>query len=308
MGKYDLGINLAKEISSYIKTTGKGLLQTRPKGTINIEGLRYIPENVGDVIKISRKAPSVQELATLTREEGLKMLEGAKGVKSFNASRQNIELQINGNKYNGQFIGGGGSKSAYQVLINNEEACVLLPSGGWAGALYEPQNTMKLKEMGLLTNDYCKIIKANVDGIDIPALITKPYNKHSFKIFDGKNANDLLDNYINPSQINEGTLPDICSGLISDVKQLADNHIVLGSDSINLALKDGKLRLYLNDLPYEKLTDKTIPSKELAQRYLIDTLDVIQARFSWNAYESNPTLQKLGNYKFLKKFVNDLLK
>lgn len=211
--------------------------------------------------------------------------------------------------FSGQFIGGGGSKSAYKVSINNEEVCVLLPSGGnWKDAMYEAENVMKLKEKGFLANDYCKIIKVDVDGQEIPALITKPYDKHSFKILDGKNANDCLDSCINPSQITEETLPVIISDLVADVKKLADNHIIIGSDSINLAFKDNKLRLYLNDLPYETLTDKSMSSQKLAQCYLADALDVLQSWFSWKTFRENPILQKLGDYDFVQKFVEGILK
>lgn len=53
MSKFDLGINLAKEVSASIRIGGKNLLQTRPIGKINIEGLRYAPQEIGDTYKIS---------------------------------------------------------------------------------------------------------------------------------------------------------------------------------------------------------------------------------------------------------------
>lgn len=41
MGKFDLGMNLAKDVSAYVRTSGRSLLQTKPTSNISIEGLRY---------------------------------------------------------------------------------------------------------------------------------------------------------------------------------------------------------------------------------------------------------------------------
>ena len=300
---------LGKKLITMSGTGMKSYFALKPtKTNINIKGLNYVHDKVGDVVKLSKTTPSVQDLRSLTKEEAENLLKDIKKHSPFNASRQQIELEINGTKFNGQFIGGGGTKSAYRVAINNDETCVLLPSGSWGNALYEPENTAKLKELGLLANDYCKIVKVKVDGQMFPALITKPYDKHSFNIFDMKNPNDYLDRYINPAQITENSLPEICSALITDVKKLADNHIDIGSDAVNLAIKDGKLRLFLNDLPYKEMTNNNISSNSLERRYLENVLNSIQARFSWGAYDSNPVLQRMDNIFELEKLVNELLR
>lgn len=61
MGKFDLGVNLAKEVSACVRTSGRSLLQTRPAGKINIEGLRYAPHLEGDVIKITNAEKIITE-------------------------------------------------------------------------------------------------------------------------------------------------------------------------------------------------------------------------------------------------------
>ncbi len=300
-----------KGVQKWCKAAGKGFsvetFQPALKKS-DLIGLKYAPKLEGDVTHFSTKFDSLQQLPIISKEEALEICSQWKGLKAFNHTRQNVELEISGKKYIGQFIGGGGTKSAYKVTINNEELCILLPSGDWGEALNEVANTKKIKELGLLTNDYCQIIKVKADGLTIPALVSKPYDKHSFVIFDKKNPNALLDKYIDVSQINEETLPSICSELVKDVKLLSKNNIALGYDSINLAFKDGKLRLYLNDLPYENLVDKSFSSEKLAQEYLCDALDAIQAMFSYKSLKLNPTLQKLADITDSKQIIDDLLK
>lgn len=60
MGKVDLGINLAKEISAYVRTSGRNLMQ-RPISKINIEGLRYAPETLTDTFKLNKKPISAKD-------------------------------------------------------------------------------------------------------------------------------------------------------------------------------------------------------------------------------------------------------
>ena len=298
-------------VQKWCKASGKGFSVETLRPAIkksDLVGLKYAPQLEGDVTHFSTKFDSLQQLPIISKEEALEICSQWKGLKAFNHTRQNVELEISGKKYIGQFIGGGGTKSAYKVTINDEEMCILLPSGGWGEALNEVANTKKLKDLGLLTNDYCQIIKVNADGQTIPALVSKPYDKHSFIMFDIKNPNTQLDEYIDVAQISEETLPSICSELVKDVKLLSKNNIALGCDSINLAFKDGKLRLYLNDLPYENLVDKSFSSEELAQEYLGNALDALQATYSNKAFRSNPLLEKLADIIDSEKIINDLLK
>lgn len=61
MGKFDLGISLAERCAAYVRAGGKSLLQTRPVGKINIEGLRYAPKLEGDVVNLSKKKIKLDE-------------------------------------------------------------------------------------------------------------------------------------------------------------------------------------------------------------------------------------------------------
>lgn len=299
--------NLADDVAKYVKSCGRScVLQTKPINPNQLKGLHLSPKVIGDTINISKRQ-GVENLITLTKNEAIEILEKSKNIKSFNASNQTVNLEIQGIKTQGQFIGGGMSKSAYRTVINNEDVCVLLPSSGWKDALNEAENVRKLKELGLVTNDYCKIVKVKANGVDIPALITKPYDKHIFKIFDAKNPNNFLDDYIEISNVSEKDLPIIFSDLIKDINLLSKKHIVLGSDCINLAFKDGKLRLFLSDLPYDNLIDLSFSSKKLQEGYLVYALDAFQALFSYKTYNSSPILQAMGDYIGNKKIIESLL-
>lgn len=306
------GINqvfsLADDIARYAKACGKrSVLQTKPINPSQLRGLHLSSKAIGDTLNISKRQ-GAENLITLTKNEAIEILEKSKNIKSFNASNQTVNLEIQGIKTQGQFIGGGMSKSAYRAVINNEEICVLLPSSGWKESLNEAENVRKLKELGLVTNDYCKIVKVKANEMDIPALVTKPYDKHTFKIFDAKNPNNFLDDYIDINSVSEKDLPIIFSDLIKDINLLSKNHIALGDDCINLAFKDGKLRLFLSDLPYDDLIDLSFSSKKLQEKYLEQALDAFQALFSYKTYNNSPILQVMGDYIGNKKIVERLLK
>lgn len=63
MGKFDLGINLAKNASAYVKAIGtKSILHTKPIGHINLQGLKYVPEATNDSIILSETQSFIKKL------------------------------------------------------------------------------------------------------------------------------------------------------------------------------------------------------------------------------------------------------
>ena len=247
-----MGINGIK-FSENIYKYGKRLVEAKPytpKGE-----LRYVsnPQTLG--IGLTK---------SMSKEEAKDFIFN-NSIKTFSMFNQKVKMKINGQEVVGEWIEGGGSKCAYRVKLNGEEVCVLLPHNNWSEAMNEPQNTLAFKKLGLVTNDYCKIIPVEAEGQMIPALVSKPYDKHSFKIFDKKNPNDDLSKYYDLNKVTEDNIEAIFGPLVKDVKTLIDNRVRILPDSFNLALKDGQLRLYLNDLPYNRLfagadiSDKKIP-------------------------------------------------
>lgn len=75
MGKLDLGLTFAEKCAISFRTSGTTLLHTKPRGKINIEGLRYAPKQNGDVVNFScLRKPSVKRLKELQANEGLNKL------------------------------------------------------------------------------------------------------------------------------------------------------------------------------------------------------------------------------------------
>ena len=282
------------KIGENIRKYGKKLVETKP----------YIPK--GNIKYVS---PTQNVSIGLTKSmpiENAKELILNTNIKLFSARDTKVPIKINGKSAIGEWIDGGGSKCAYRVNIDNEEFCILLPHNNWTAAMNEPQNTLVLKKLGLVTNDYCKIIPVEIEGQKIPALISKPYNKHSFKIFDKKNPNDDLSKYYNISKIREDNIEKVFSSLIKDVKILVDNDIRLAYDSFNLALKDGELRLYFNDLPYETLV-KQGDKETRVQRYLEFMLDTIPSSISWHKIKENSFADSLNSMEGQNKIIPKLI-
>ena len=282
------------KITDYIAAYGKKLVETKP----------YIPK--GNLSYVSHPSGNgIALIRSIAKEEAKEILANSR-IRSFSARDRVVSMNINGQNVKGRWIEGGGSKCAYRVNLNEEEVCILLPHQNWSAALNEPQNTMIIKKLGLLTNDYCKIIPVEVDGVKIPALVAKPYDKHSFKIFDKKNPNDALDKYIDINTIKEENIEEIFEPLMKDIKTLIDNNIRLGYDSFNIALKDGKLRLYINDLPYENIVKKG-SKDDLLKLYVDYITDAVAASFSWDAMKKNHFIDSLTSLEGCDKIFPKLL-
>ena len=56
MGKYDLGIDIAKQCANFVKISGKtSILQTKPISKVNIKELKFAPKLKEDIVQISSK-------------------------------------------------------------------------------------------------------------------------------------------------------------------------------------------------------------------------------------------------------------
>ena len=282
--------------------------------------IQIIGKNTGVIpSKVNRRTsiPFAQALQqplfmqpTMDYEKAVELLDKYKG-KTFNAANDTVEMEINGSKVVGECLGGGGTKSAYLTNINGEDVCVLLPNKipNWKFALNEPQNTMLLKKLGLLTNDYCKIVPVTVDGGILPAIISKPYNNHSFRIFDKKNPNDNMEKYVNVDEINSENFLDFIENLLNDVKNMTQKRVKLSYDSYNIALVDGKPRLYFNDLPYEseKMFDRDMEYTKLLKWNLKYAINALTGSFSMKARSSNQFLDSISSINGENMMVGNLL-
>lgn len=294
------GISLSDDLARYLKICGKtSVLQTKPVNPTQLKRLYFKPQVLDDIPIAMRKSMNLDE-ALLMYEQSSK--------RGFSAINREIDFVINGKQYTGTWLGGGGSKSAYKTTILDEEICLLLPNKNWETALREPSNMLELKKMGLLTNDYCKIVPIKVDGKDFPALMMKPYAKHSFKIFDKKNPNDFLEKYIDLNNLDTNKFNELISDLVKDAKLMSKNKIMLHYDSYNIALVNNKPRLYLNDLPYEQ--GKMISNCEyekILKYNLRQSLQALNGAFGWNASKQYPFLKNLESSKGIDTIIENLL-
>lgn len=292
MGIEKLGITAGKEIAAWVKTGGK-LLTAKP-AKINIAEIKYAPNSM-----------SFQK--SMNYDDALKMAKNYKD-KTFSFADRTVNVSIGGNNYVGTWLGGGGSKCAYRVNYNGEDICLLLPHKAWGEALKEAKNTQILKQMGFLTNDYCKIVPVKIGDSLLPAMVSKPYDKHAFKIFDKKNPNDFIDKHINIDELNETNAMSFFSELIEDCKKCAKNKLSLGSDSYNIALVNGKPRLYFNDLPYDSSEMFMGNNYDKTLKYTLEeALSGLCGAFSYNAEKANPFVKKLYSLDFQDKFIEKIL-
>lgn len=277
----------------YISKCGQRLIETKPHASHL--SLKYVSPPQATSIGLS-KSMTVEEAKVLMKNTGL---------RTFSARDTQVAMKINNRDVVGYWLEGGGSKCAYRVNLDGEEVCILLPHNNWYAAMNEPKNTLILKNLGLVTNDYCKILPVEVDGKTIPALVSKPYDRHLFKIFDKKNPNDDLDKYFDIGKIREDNLEEVFGSLVKDVKTLVDNDIRLAYDSFNLALKDGKLRLYLNDLPYDNII-KNGNKKDKLRLYMEYMLETVPASVNWLKIKNYPFADSLNSIEGQDKILPKL--
>ena len=90
MGKYDLGINLAKEVSSYVNISKtKSILHTNPIRPTNLQGLKYAPEAASDSIVLSETQNFVKKLLQYSKPSKIRLNVGGieEGFVKYEGSR-----------------------------------------------------------------------------------------------------------------------------------------------------------------------------------------------------------------------------
>jgi hypothetical protein len=199
-----------------------------------------------------------------------------RGVRSGKQS-QNISMMYQGKPLDVKFINSGGTKEVYQAVINGESRAIAIPgwkkaprplAESWRNALKEPEQIELLRKLGIKVNDHYSIQPLTVDGVDIPAIFMKPYDKHDFIILDKKNPSQNPHiNYPSEAIDSQSKLMDSVSGMVSDITKLVSNSITLDGDSVNTAVVDGKPRLFINDINGNIVNKKL--TKEENARHLI---------------------------------------
>jgi hypothetical protein len=151
-----------------------------------------------------------------------------------------------------------------------------------------------------IANDSCEVEPIIVNGQTFPALKMKPYSEHDFTIFDSKNRSSStgkLEDTIDTKGLTIDKMESLFDGILKDIKTLTNHNVRLGGDCFNMAQsKDGKLRLFINDLGEipensEKIEDK----QRVMQIYIERAIDNFFSGFSNEAYYASKELKELGS-------------
>lgn len=168
-----------------------------------------------------------------------------------------------------ELICSGDTKTVFKININDKDFAIAIPSisfegDGWNTALMETKSTEQLRQLGLNTIPFHKIVLAKVYGVTVPAIVMPLFTEIGGHIADHKNASNLnsfVDDIIVKNQITGEMLPvkkipdedsflAILQHVIRDTGILVKNEITLGQDSINYQILDsGDVELFLFDLP-----------------------------------------------------------
>lgn len=296
-----MGIKVSALIEYARACNVNSLLQTAP------EAIRRVDFTRCKIVPLSKDVADMS-LKGIDYYKALLTDDLIKGIPKFNCSVPNVTLEIEGKTVVGKLLNGGGTKTVYEIVRDGKKEVICLPNkaGNWRKVLDEVQNTKEIKRLGLLANDVCEVQPIVINGRVFPALRMKPYSEHDFKIFDTKNRRSntgKLEDAISVNEFGLKKFESLFDGIIDDVNILIRNNVSLGSDSINLAqTRDGKLRLYINDIGelaresiYSEKMESMSPKgkKEIAERYLEDAVTAFCNGFSDNVYYSNELLQRL---------------
>lgn len=170
-------------------------------------------------------------------------------------------------------LGSGGTKQVYAVVYKGRRYALALPGVGtdpsdiikekWEEALHEPENTDKIRALGLLTNPLCKTVKAEVNGVDFPVIVMKRYEDLPFEIRDSKNrkTSSIGATELVSAQMDDADILRLFDPLLEEIYVLLQYGVRLSSDSINLCVKNREAHFYFNDLGravFQPMDDETL--------------------------------------------------
>ena len=310
-----MGINL-KAAVSYIERLGaKCIRQTKPTSLQGVIPTEFKLVTLSDdVAQISKKG--VGYYKSLITDDLISNL------PSFNHSVNIVNLEIDRQIVTGRLLGGGGTKTAYEIVRNGRKEVICLPNkvGNWKKVLDEVKNTEDIKKIGLLANDMCEVQPIVLNGYTFPAIKMKPFSEHNFKIFDSKNAassTGKLEATINVKKLTVEKVEKLFDNVVDDINKLMKHNVVLHSDCFNMAqTQDGKLRLFINDIG--ELSGDSIHSKkmanlsadakkEIAKRYIGYSIGAFCSGFCDSTFYSSKFLKDLSFRKGLDELVERLL-
>jgi len=181
-------------------------------------------------------------------------------------------------------LGAGGTKKVFDVALGGNRVALALPNDvdgvirmkqKWENIMHEPENTNRVRALGIPTNTVCETVPITLNGVPFDALRLTRYEDLPFQVLDGKNR--LSTEYagsVLPEQLDSESFQALFGGIVTDTATLISNGVHLGRDSFNVCVVDNGLRLFLNDLGsarFEPFEPGEID--HVSQQYTISTLD-----------------------------------
>lgn len=242
------------------------------------------------------------ELARMLSEEN---------ITQINKSRFNnhtfgevTSLEIDGKTLPARYLNSGGTKEAYEVIIDGERTIFAICNATdrpvdqirkWTGVLNEPKNTKFIHNLGLCTNNHSSIYPVKIYGHDFPALRMSPYSELPYKIIDGKRSGEAFDEMLDG--LNDEKILKTLGTTIKDLQIVVKQKLTLGDDSINLCQDSKAWRLFINDLPYENIASSELTPTQSAKEYASILLRRYLNLFSSNAQNETLYLKDILNPK-----------
>lgn len=212
--------------------------------------------------------------------------------------KQHVDHEVNGKITIGgkeapviKTLGYGGSKTVFDVEWDGHRLALALPnttdplggiSGKWASVLKEPENTAKIRMLGLCTNTLCEAVPVELDGVEFLGLVMNRYQDLPYLVLDSKNSQSsvIREPIIPEGGLNVDNFMLMFSPVIDDLATVLKNNIRMGGDCFSACIdEEGKLRMFFNDLGQSMDTTDKPASCATALRYAGRALDAWAASF-----------------------------
>ena len=212
--------------------------------------------------------------------------------------KQHVTHEVNGKVTIGgkevhviKILGYGGSKTVFDVEWDGHRLALALPnttdhaggiSGKWTSVLKEPENTAKIRGLGLCTNTFCEAVPVKIDDVDFLGLVMNRYQDLSYLVLDSKNSqsSDIREPIIPEGGLNVDNFMLMFSPVIDDLATVLRNNIRMGGDCFSACIdEEGKLRMFFNDLGQGVSTTDKPATYTTALRYAGRALDAWAASF-----------------------------
>lgn len=197
----------------------------------------------------------------------------------------------------GEKLGGGGSKTVYEVIIGEKRYALGLPNTvdaigtttfrKWSSVTHEPENTARMRELGFLVSPLCEMVPITVNGVAFNAIRMTPYDELPYEIREGKAGGEFTQNLL-PEHLDRKTFKTLLQGPMGDIVRLVRNRIDVGSDSFNICVVDGQLRLFFADLgPAHIPSTSSISQREFAEHFVSNLIGAIEGCMSWEEHRQH---------------------